>query len=433
LSLCFKGGFLIKKKTIMYSKRIVVTGIGALTPIGNNLDAYWEGLINGVSGADMITQFDASKFKTRFACEIKGFDPEAFMEKKEARKLDRFSQIALVASDQAVADAGITKDNVDHDRVGVIFASGIGGLNTFTDEVTNFVHGDGTPRFSPFFIPKMILDIAAGQISMKHGFRGPNFAVVSACASSTNAIIVAMDNLKLGKADIIITGGAEAVIGIAGMAGFNAMKAMSERNDDPKTASRPYDKDRDGFIMGEASGVLVLEELEHAKRRGAKIYCEVVGGGATADAYHLTAPHPEGLGAKNVMNAALRDAGMQANEIDYINTHGTSTPLGDIAEAKAITAVFGEHSYNLNISSTKSMTGHCLGAAGVIEAIACIQSVIHDIIPPTINHFTDDPDLDPRLNFTFNKAQKRLVNAALSNTFGFGGHNACVIVKKYKA
>ncbi len=417
----------------MYSKRIVVTGIGALTPIGNNLDAYWEGLINGVSGADMITQFDASKFKTRFACEIKGFDPEAFMEKKEARKLDRFSQIALVASDQAVADAGITKDNVDHDRVGVIFASGIGGLNTFTDEVTNFVHGDGTPRFSPFFIPKMILDIAAGQISMKHGFRGPNFAVVSACASSTNAIIVAMDNLKLGKADIIITGGAEAVIGVAGMAGFNAMKAMSERNDDPKTASRPYDKDRDGFIMGEASGVLVLEELEHAKRRGAKIYCEVVGGGATADAYHLTAPHPEGLGAKNVMNAALRDAGMQANEIDYINTHGTSTPLGDIAEAKAITAVFGEHSYNLNISSTKSMTGHCLGAAGVIEAIACIQAVIHDIIPPTINHFTDDPDLDPRLNFTFNKAQKRVVNAALSNTFGFGGHNACVIVKKYKA
>ena len=417
----------------MYSKRIVVTGIGTLTPIGNDLATYWESLINGVSGSDMITQFDASKFKTRFACEIKGFDPEAHMEKKEARKLDRFSQIALVASDQAVADAGITKDNVDHDRVGVIFASGIGGLNTFTEEVINYSKGDGTPRFNPFFIPKMILDIAAGQISMKHGFRGPNFAVVSACASSTNAIIVAMDNLKLGKADIIITGGAEAVIGIAGMAGFNAMKAMSERNDDPKTASRPYDKDRDGFIMGEASGVLVLEELEHAKKRGAKIYCEVVGGGATADAYHLTAPHPEGLGAKNVMNAALRDAGMQANEIDYINTHGTSTPLGDIAEAKAITAVFGEHSYNLNISSTKSMTGHCLGAAGVIEAIACIQAVIHDIVPPTINHFTDDPDLDPKLNFTFNKAQKRVVNAALSNTFGFGGHNACVIVKKYKA
>ena len=417
----------------MQARRIVVTGIGALTPIGNNVETYWNNLVNGVSGADMITQFDASKFKTRFACEIKGFEPTEFMDRKEARKLDRFAQIALVASDQAVLDAGITKENVDHDRVGVIFASGIGGLTTFTEEVTNFVQGDGTPRFNPFFIPKMILDIAAGQISMKHGFRGPNYAVVSACASSTNAIISAMDNLKLGKADIIITGGAEAVIGIAGMGGFNAMKAMSERNDDPKTASRPYDKDRDGFIMGEASGVLVLEELEHAIRRGAKIYCEVVGGGATADAYHLTAPHPEGLGARNVMNAALRDAGMQANEIDYINTHGTSTPLGDIAEAKAITDVFGAHAYNLNISSTKSMTGHCLGAAGVIEAIACIQSVIHDIIPPTINHFTDDPDLDPLLNFTFNTAQKRVVNAALSNTFGFGGHNACVIVKKYKA
>jgi 3-oxoacyl-[acyl-carrier-protein] synthase II len=417
----------------MQVKRIVVTGIGALTPLGNDLDTYWDNLINGVSGADMITQFDASKFKTRFACEIKNFDPTNFMDRKEARKLDRFAQIALVASDQAVLDAGITKENVDHDRVGVIFASGIGGLTTFTEEVTNFVHGDGTPRFNPFFIPKMILDIAAGQISMKHGFRGPNYAVVSACASSTNAMISAMDNIKLGKADIIITGGAESVIGVAGMGGFNAMKAMSERNDDPKTASRPYDKDRDGFIMGEASGVLVFEELEHAIKRGAKIYCEVVGGGATADAYHLTAPHPEGLGAKNVMIAALRDAGMEATEIDYINTHGTSTPLGDIAEAKAITAVFGEHAYDLNISSTKSMTGHCLGAAGVIEAIACIKSVMHDIIPPTINHFTDDPDLDPRLNFTFNKAQKRVVNAALSNTFGFGGHNACVIVKKYKA
>ena len=417
----------------MQTKRIVVTGIGTLTPIGNNLASYWENLVNGVSGADMITQFDASKFKTRFACEIKGFDPVEFMDRKEARKLDRFAQIALVASDQAVVDAGITKDNVDHDRVGVIFASGIGGLTTFTEEVTNFVQGDGTPRFNPFFIPKMILDIAAGQISMKHGFRGPNFAVVSACASSTNAIVTAMDNIKLGKADIIVTGGAESVIGIAGMGGFNAMKAMSERNDDPKTASRPYDKDRDGFIMGEASGVLVLEELEHAKKRGAKIYCEVVGGGATADAYHLTAPHPDGLGAKNVMIAALKDAEMQPTDIDYINTHGTSTPLGDIAETKAITAVFGEHAYNLNISSTKSMTGHCLGAAGVIEAIACIQAVVHDIIPPTINHFTDDPELDQRLNFTFNKAQKRTVNAALSNTFGFGGHNACVIVKKYKA
>jgi 3-oxoacyl-[acyl-carrier-protein] synthase II len=417
----------------MQTKRIVVTGIGTLTPIGNNLASYWENLINGVSGADMITQFDASKFKTRFACEIKGFDPVEFMDRKEARKLDRFAQIALVASDQAVTDAGITKDNVDHDRVGVIFASGIGGLTTFTEEVTNFVQGDGTPRFNPFFIPKMILDIAAGQISMKHGFRGPNFAVVSACASSTNAIVTAMDNIKLGKADIIVTGGAESVIGIAGMGGFNAMKAMSERNDDPKTASRPYDKDRDGFIMGEASGVLVLEELEHAQKRGAKIYCEVVGGGATADAYHLTAPHPDGLGAKNVMIAALKDAEMQPSDIDYINTHGTSTPLGDIAETKAITAVFGEHAYNLNISSTKSMTGHCLGAAGVIEAIACIQAVVHDIIPPTINHFTDDPELDQGLNFTFNTAQKRTVNAALSNTFGFGGHNACVIVKKYKA
>ena len=416
----------------MQTKRIVVTGIGAITPIGNSLDAYWDSLINGVSGADMITQFDASKFKTRFACEIKGFDANDFMDRKEARKLDRFAQIALVASDQAVADAGITGDNVDHDRVGVIFASGIGGLNTFSEEVTNFVQGDGTPRFNPFFIPKMILDIAAGQISMKHGFRGPNFAVVSACASSTNAMVTAMDTLKLGKADIIITGGAESVIGAAGIGGFNAMRAMSERNDDPKTASRPYDKDRDGFIMGEASGVLVLEELEHAKKRGAKIYCELVGGGATADAYHLTAPHPEGLGAKNVMIAALRDANMQPTDIDYINTHGTSTSLGDIAETKAITSVFGEHAYSLNISSTKSMTGHCLGAAGVIEAIACIQSVIHDIIPPTINHFTDDPELDGRLNFTFNKAQKRTVNAALSNTFGFGGHNACVIVKKYK-
>jgi len=417
----------------MQTKRIVVTGIGTLTPIGNDLGSYWDSLLKGVSGAGMITQFDASKFKTKFACEIKGFDPVSFMDRKEARKLDRFSQIAMVASDQAVLDAGITKDNVDHDRVGVIFASGIGGLNTFTEEITNYVQGDGTPRFNPFFIPKMILDIAAGQISMKHGFRGPNFAVVSACASSTHAIVTAADNIKLGKADIIVTGGAESVIGIAGMGGFNAMKAMSERNDDPATASRPYDKDRDGFIMGEASGVLILEELEHAKKRGAKIYCEVVGGGATADAYHLTAPHPEGLGAKNVMIAALKDAEMQASDIDYINTHGTSTPLGDIAEAKAITAVFGEHAYDLNISSTKSMTGHCLGAAGVIEAIACIQAVIHDIIPPTINHFTDDPELDPRLNFTFNTPQKRVVNAALSNTFGFGGHNACVIVKKYKA
>ncbi len=415
----------------MELKRVVVTGMGALTPLGNNIDEYWNGLINGVSGAAMTTNFNASKFKTRFACEIKGFDPTQHMNVKEARKLDRFAQIALVASDMAVADSNITHENVDIDRVGVIFASGIGGLITFQEEVINFASGDGTPRFNPFFIPKMILDIAAGQISMKHGFRGPNYAVVSACASSTNAIISAFDTIRLGKADVVLTGGSEAVISEAGVGGFNAMKAMSERNDDPTTASRPYDKDRDGFVMGEAAGVLVLEEYEHAIKRGAKIYCEIAGGGATADAYHLTAPHPEGLGAKNVMFAALADAGMKPEDIDYINTHGTSTPIGDVAEAKAITQVFGEHAYNLNISSTKSMTGHCLGAAGVIEAIACIKSVIHNIVPPTINHFTDDPALDPKLNFTFNKAQARTVNAALSNTFGFGGHNACVIVKKY--
>lgn len=417
----------------MELKRVVVTGIGTLTPLGNNLSDYWTALINGVPGADNITLFDASKFKTRFACEIKGFDPTQFMDRKEARKTDRFAQLAIAASEMAVADAGISKDNVDIDRVGVIFASGIGGLTTFQEEVINFAKGDGTPRFNPFFIPKMILDIAAGLISMRHGFRGPNYAVVSACASSTNAIISAVDTIRLGKADIIVSGGAEAVISEAGLGGFNAMKAMSERNDDPKTASRPYDKDRDGFVMGEAAGALILEDYEHAIRRGAKIYCEIAGGGATADAYHLTAPHPEGLGARNVMLAALKDAGMRADEIDYINTHGTSTPLGDGAEAKAITEVFGDHAYNLNISATKSMTGHCLGAAGVIEAIACIQSVIHDIIPPTINHFTDDPELDPKLNFTFNQAQKRTVRAALSNTFGFGGHNACVIVKKYSA
>jgi 3-oxoacyl-[acyl-carrier-protein] synthase II len=417
----------------MELKRVVVTGIGTLTPLGNDLNSYWTGLINGVSGADNITLFDASKFKTRFACEIKGFDPTQFMDKKEARKTDRFAQLAIAASEMAVTDAGISKDNVDIDRVGVIFASGIGGLTTFQEEVINFAKGDGTPRFNPFFIPKMILDIAAGLISMRHGFRGPNYAVVSACASSTNAIISAVDTIRLGKADIIISGGAEAVISEAGLGGFNAMKAMSERNDDPKTASRPYDKDRDGFVMGEAAGALILEDYDHAIKRGAKIYCEIAGGGATADAYHLTAPHPEGLGARNVMLAALKDAGMRPEEIDYINTHGTSTPLGDGAEAKAITEVFGEHAYNLNISATKSMTGHCLGAAGVIEAIACIQSVIHDIIPPTINHFTDDPELDPKLNFTFNQAQKKIVRAALSNTFGFGGHNACVIVKKYSA
>jgi 3-oxoacyl-[acyl-carrier-protein] synthase II len=416
----------------MELKRVVVTGMGALTPLGNSVNEYWTALINGVSGADIITQFDAGKFRTKFACEVKNFDPVQYLDRKEARKIDRFTQFALVASDQAMLDAGLNKDNINPDRIGVVFASGIGGLITFQHEVTEFAKGDGTPRFNPFFIPKMILDIAAGQISMRHNLRGPNFAVVSACASSTNAIMEAHNLLRLGKADIIVTGGSEAVISEAGVGGFNAMKAMSERNDDPKTGSRPYDKDRDGFVMGEAAGVLVLEELEHAKARGAKIYCEIVGGGATADAHHITAPHPEGLGAKNVMLAALDDAGMKPEEIDYINTHGTSTPLGDIAETKAILHVFGDHAYKLNISATKSMTGHCLGAAGVIEAIACIQAVINDVVPPTINHFTDDPDLDPKLNFTFNKAQKRTVNAALSNTFGFGGHNACVIVTKYK-
>jgi 3-oxoacyl-[acyl-carrier-protein] synthase II len=417
----------------MELKRVVVTGMGALTPLGNSVPEYWQGLIKGVSGADYITLFDASKFKTRFACEIKNFEPTDFLERKEARKIDRFTQTALVASDQAVNDAGISKENVNPDRVGVISASGIGGLITFQDEVMNFAKGDGTPRFNPFFIPKMILDIAAGQISMRHGFRGPNFAVVSACASSTNGLMEAFNLIRLGKADIILAGGAESVISEAGVGGFNAMKALSERNDDPKTASRPYDKDRDGFVMGEAAGIIVLEELEHALKRGAKIYCEVAGAGATADAYHITAPHPEGLGAKQVMLAALDDAGLKPEDIDYINTHGTSTPLGDIAEVKAILDVFGDHAYKLNISATKSMTGHCLGAAGVVEAIACIMSVKEDIVPPTINHFTDDPELDPRLNFTFHTAQKRTVNAALSNTFGFGGHNACLIVKKYKA
>ena len=417
----------------MELKRVVVTGMGALTPLGNTVPDYSNGLINEVSGDDMITLFDASKFRTKFACEVKGFDPVAFLDRKEARKIDRFTQFALFVSDQALADAGLNKDNINPDRIGVVLGSGIGGLITFQHEVMEFAKGDGTPRFNPFFIPKMILDIAAGQISMRHNLRGPNFAVVSACASSTNAIMDAFNLIRLGKADIILSGGSEAVISEAGVGGFNAMKAMSERNDDPKTASRPYDKDRDGFVMGEASGIIVLEELEHAKARGAKIYCEIGGCGATADAHHITAPHPDGLGARNVMLAALDDAGMQPDEIDYINTHGTSTPIGDGAEVKAITAVFGEYAYKLNISATKSMTGHCLGAAGVIEAIASIQAVIHDIVPPTINHFTDDPELDPQLNFTFNKAQQRTVRAALSNTFGFGGHNACVIVKKFNS
>jgi 3-oxoacyl-[acyl-carrier-protein] synthase II len=417
----------------MSFKRVVVTGIGAITPIGNSFQEYRKGLLSGVSGADFITQFNAEKFKTRFACEVKGFEPTQYLDRKEARKIDRFTQFALVVSDMAVADAGISKELNNPDRIGVIFSSGIGGLITFQEEVINFAKGDGTPRFNPFFIPKMILDIAAGQISMRHGFRGPNFAVVSACASSTNGIMEAFNLIRLGKADIILSGGSEAVISEAGVGGFNAMKALSERNDDPKTASRPFDKDRDGFVMGEGAGMLILEELEHAKARGAKIYAEIAGCGATADAHHITAPHPEGLGALNVMRAALEDANMKPEDIDYINVHGTSTPLGDIAETKAILGVFGDHAYNLNISSTKSMTGHLLGAAGAIEAIACIVAVMDDEIPPTINHFTDDPDLDSKLNFTFNQSQKRTVRAALSNTFGFGGHNASLIVKKYVA
>jgi len=416
----------------MQLKRVVVTGIGALTPLGNNTQEYWKGLLNGVSGAGSITLFDASKFKTKFACELKGFDPLQYLDKKEARKVDRYTQIALAASDEAVRDARIDKEKMNPDRIGVVFASGIGGLISFQDEVINFAKGDGTPRFNPFFIPKMILDIAAGQISMRHGFRGPNFAVTSACASSTNAIMEAFNLIRLGMADILVSGGSEAVVSEAGVGGFNAMKALSERNDDPATASRPYDKDRDGFVMGEAAGVVILEELEHAKARGAHIYCEIAGCGATADAYHLTAPHPEGLGAKNVMIAALQDAQMKPEDLDYINTHGTSTPLGDVAEMKAIMNVFGDRAFDINISSTKSMTGHCLGAAGVIEAIACMLSVVNDQVPPTINHFTDDPELDPRLNFTFWKPQQKTVRAALSNTFGFGGHNACVIVKKYQ-
>lgn len=411
-------------------KRVVVTGIGALTPLGNNVSDYWGGLVNGVSGADFIKQFDASKFKTRFACELKNFSAEDFFDRKEARKLDRFSQIALVAADQAVQQARLTDPDINKDRVGVIWASGIGGMITFLEEMKGFYTGDGTPRFSPFFIPKMILDIAPGHISMKYGFRGPNFATVSACASSTNALIDAYTYVRLGKADAIVCGGSEAVVTESGIGGFNAMKALSERNDDPKTASRPFDLNRDGFVMGEGAGTLIIEEYEHAKRRGATIFAEIAGGGMSADAHHLTAPHPEGLGAYNVMINALDDAGMKPEDIDYINVHGTSTPLGDISEVAAIQRVFGEHAFNLNISSTKSMTGHLLGAAGAIEAIASVMATVNDIIPPTINHFTDDPAFDPRLNFTFHKAQKRTVRAALSNTFGFGGHNASVIVKK---
>jgi len=411
-------------------KRVVVTGLGALTPLGNDIPAYWDGLVNGVSGAGPITQFDVTKFKTKFACELKGFNPENHFDRKEARKLDRFSQIAMVAADEAVRSARLTEEGINPDRVGVIWGSGIGGMITFIEEMKNFTAGDGTPRFNPFFIPKLILDIASGHISMKYGFRGPNFSTVSACASSTNAIIDALTYIRLGKADAIVCGGSEAVVTEAGIGGFNAMKALSERNDAPATASRPFDLDRDGFVLGEGAGAIILEEYEHAKRRGASIIAEVAGGGLSADAYHLTAPHPEGLGAYNVMKNALNDAGMTPEDIDYINVHGTSTPLGDISEITAIQRVFGDHAYNINISSTKSMTGHLLGAAGAIEAIASILATVHDMVPPTINHFTDDPAFDPRLNFTFNKAQKKVVNVALSNTFGFGGHNASVIFKK---
>jgi 3-oxoacyl-[acyl-carrier-protein] synthase II len=414
----------------MVLRRVVVTGLGALTPIGNTIQEYWNGLINGVSGAAPITYFDASKFKTQFACELKNFNVEDFIDRKEARKMDRYAQYAMVSSEEAMNDANFDLDKIDKDRAGVIWGSGIGGLETFQIEVLNFAAGDGTPKFNPFFIPKMIGDIACGHISIKYGFRGPNFGTVSACASSTNAIIDAFNYIRLGHADIMVTGGSEAAVTIAGMGGFNAMHALSTRNDDPKTASRPMDKNRDGFILGEGAGALILEEYEHAIARGAKIYCEVGGGGMSADAYHITAPHPDGLGAKNVMLNCLRDAGLKPTDVDGVNMHGTSTPLGDLAESKAIEHVFGEHAYSMNLNSTKSMTGHLLGAAGAIETISSILSMKYGIVPPTINHFTDDENINSKLNFTFNVAQKRDVKVLISNTFGFGGHNACVLVKK---
>ena len=414
----------------MNFKRVVITGAGALTPIGNTLQEYWEGLRHGKSGAAPITKFDTTLFKTKFACEVKGFDPTNFMDRKEARKLDPFSQYAMVVADEAIKDANLNIAELNQDRVGVIWGSGIGGLLTFQEEMRSFAAGDGTPRFNPFFIPKMIPDLSAGHISIKYGFRGPNYVTVSACASSTNAIYDAYTHLKLGKADIIVSGGSEAAVCIAGVGGFNALKGLSERNDSPETASRPYDKDRDGFVLGEGAGALILEEYEHAKKRGAKIYGEIIGGGMSADAYHITAPHPEGLGIIKVMQYALEEAGIKPEEVDYINTHGTSTLLGDLGEIKGIQKVFGESAYNMNISSTKSMTGHLLGAAGAVEAIACLLALTEGIIPPTINHFTDDDGLDPKLNMTFNKAQKREVKVALSNTFGFGGHNCSVIIKK---
>ncbi|MDH3321822.1 MAG: beta-ketoacyl-ACP synthase II [Flavobacteriaceae bacterium] len=414
----------------MELKRVVVTGLGALTPIGNNVNEYWDGLVNGVSGAAPITYYDTSKFKTRFACELKNFNVNDFINRKEARKMDKFTQYAMVASDQAIADSGLDFDQEDKGRIGVIWGAGIGGLETFQNEVLDYAKGDGTPRFNPFFIPKMIADIAPGHISIKYGLRGPNFTTVSACASSANSLIDALNYIRLGQADIFVTGGSEACITIAGMGGFNALHALSTRNDDPQTASRPFDKDRDGFVMGEGAGALILEEYEHAKARGAKIYAEVIGGGLSADAYHITAPHPEGLGAKAVMENCLKNANIKPEEVDTVNMHGTSTPLGDVAELKAIKAVFGDHAYNLNINSTKSMTGHLLGAAGAVEAIASILSIEKGMVPPTINHFTDDDEIDSKLNLTFNKAVKRDVKVAMSNTFGFGGHNACVLFKK---
>jgi 3-oxoacyl-[acyl-carrier-protein] synthase II len=415
----------------MNLKRVVVTGIGALTPIGNTAEEFWNGLATGVSGAAPITRFDASLFKTQFACEIKNFDVEQFMDRKEARKMDPFTQYAMVAVDEAMVDSGLDLEKINKARAGVIWGSGIGGLRTFQDEVTDFTKGDGTPRFNPFFIPKMIADISAGFISIKYGFRGPNFVTVSACASATNALIDAFNYIRLGKADIFISGGSEAAVTEAGVGGFNAMKALSQRNDSPQTASRPFDKERDGFVLGEGAGALILEELDHAIARGAKIYAELVGGGMTADAYHITAPHPEGLGASSVMEITLDDAGLKPEDIDYINVHGTSTPLGDVGETKAILKIFGEHAYKLNISSTKSMTGHLLGAAGAVEAIASVLAIQNSLVPPTINHFTDDEAFDPKLNLTFNTAQKRDITYAMSNTFGFGGHNCSVIFKKY--
>ncbi|MBN1416778.1 MAG: beta-ketoacyl-ACP synthase II [Bacteroidales bacterium] len=415
----------------MELKRVAVTGLGAVTPLGKTVPEYWEGLINGVSGSEMITRFNTEKFKTKFACVIKSFNPEDYFDRKEARKLDLYTMYALIASDEAIKDSGIDLDKVDRDRVGVIFGSGIGGFSTVYTELIDFAKGDGTPRFNPFFIPKLISDIAAGQISIKYGFRGPNFATVSACATSTNAIVDAFNYIRLGKADMFVTGGSEATIVEPGIGGFNSMQAMSTNNAEYKTASRPFDKTRDGFVMGEGSGALILEELEHARKRGARIYAELVGGGMSADAYHLTAPQPDGQGAILVMKNALEDAGMRPEDIDYINVHGTATPLGDISEARAIVKLFGEHAYKINISATKSMTGHLLGAAGAVEAIASILSIRNNLVPPTINFTTPDPEIDPNLNLTFNKAQQRVINTALSNTFGFGGHNFSVIFKKY--